>query len=250
MSSNIIVSEIKQLFTVSSPKGRIEKIQNRKHFGLSFCTEGQITYTHNGEKTVSDVNHAVILPKGLTYTLKGDKSGSFPVINFNCVNAPFLTIRSFPIENIRAYTNDFEKMKSLSLLGGNQLEMMSIFYHMLHRIFSQNSNSSIVMPAMKYIEKNYGNPSITNKQLAQLCNISEVYFRRVFSEMYKMTPKQFLIDLRVNKAKQMLSEGCLKIGAIAEKCGFSNQYHFCRVIKEKTGLTPTDYMNQNRLKKI
>ena len=42
----------------------------------------------------------------------------------------------------------------------------------------------------------------------------------------------------------------LKINAVAEHCGFSNQYHFCRLFKEKTGLTPTEYMKQNRIYKI
>jgi AraC-like DNA-binding protein len=40
------------------------------------------------------------------------------------------------------------------------------------------------------------------------------------------------------------------IGAVAGLCGFSNQFHFCRLFKEKTGLTPTEYMKQNRIYKI
>lgn len=51
-------------------------------------------------------------------------------------------------------------------------------------------------------------------------------------------------------AKQMLSEGTLKINAISENCGFSNPYHFCRLFKDKTGLTPSEYMKQNRIYKI
>lgn len=46
------------------------------------------------------------------------------------------------------------------------------------------------------------------------------------------------------------SEGVLKINAVSERCGFTNQYHFCRVFKEKTGLTPTEYMNKHRIYKI
>ena len=82
MLSNITITDIKEIFTVFSPKGRFVKIENRKCFGLSFCIDGQITYTHNGNKIISDKNYAVILPEGQTYTLYGDKTGSFPVINF------------------------------------------------------------------------------------------------------------------------------------------------------------------------
>ena len=250
MLGNITITDIKDIFTVFSPKGRFAKIENRKSFGLSFCTDGQITYTHNGKKIISDKNHAVILPKGQTYTLHGDKTGSFPVINFTCADALCNTVISLPVQNIEAYIKDFEKLRSLSLFDGNRAEMMSIFYHILHSLSAQSSSCNIIMPAIKYLENNYQNPNLTNAELALKCNISEVYFRRIFTKHYNMTPKQFLIDIRINKSKQLLSEGALKINAVAVKCGFSNQYHFCRVFKEKTGLTPTEYMNKNRIYKI
>lgn len=62
--SKIVVTDIKETLTVSSPKGRFEKINNRKSYGISFCISGQITYTHRGEKFVSDPEHAVILAAG------------------------------------------------------------------------------------------------------------------------------------------------------------------------------------------
>ena len=74
MLSNITITDIKETFTVFSPKGRFEKIQNRKAYALSFCDKGQITYTHNGNEIISDKNHAIILPQGQSYTLFGDKT--------------------------------------------------------------------------------------------------------------------------------------------------------------------------------
>ena len=127
---------------------------------------------------------------------------------------------------------------------------MSVFYSILHRLSTESSVRNVIIPAIKYIEKNYQNPKLSNAELAEQCNISEVYFRRIFTETYKTTPKQFVVDIRINKAKQLLSDGLSKVGSVAEQCGFSNQYHFCRLFKEKTGLTPTEYMKQNRIYKI
>ena len=59
---------------------------NRQSYGLSLCISGQITYTMNGENYISDQNKAVLLPKGGTYSLHGDKEGFFPVVNFKCEN--------------------------------------------------------------------------------------------------------------------------------------------------------------------
>lgn len=248
--SKITVTNINEIFTVSSPRGRTEEIYKRKSYALSFCINGQITYTHNNNKTVSDKNNAVILPKGQSYTLHGDKTGSFPVINFQCAEFLCNTVVSIPIQNANAYIKDFEQIKTLSLFKENRAKMMSIFYDMLYRLSSQNTNNSIIAQVIEYLESNYNNPELTNAVLAKQCNISEVYFRRIFTKYYKMPPKQYIINIRINKAKQLLAENSLKISSVAECCGFSNQYHFCRVFKEKTGLTPTEYMKQNRIYKI
>lgn len=246
----IVVTDINEVFTVLSKKGRTEKICKRKSYALSFCINGQITYTHNNTKTVSDKNHAVILPKGQTYTLHGDKTGKFPVINFQCSHMLCDTIVSVPLHNLNAYIKDFEQIKSLSLFKKNRNKMISIFYDMLYRLSSQITNNSIIFPAMSYIERNYNNPCLTNAELAKQCGISEVYFRRIFEKNYKMTPKQYIINIRINRAKQLLTENSMKISAVAENCGFSNQYHFSRIFKDRTGVTPTEYIRQNKIYKI
>lgn len=248
--NKITVTDIKELFTVSSPRGRKEEIRNRKSYGLSFCAEGKITYKINGKPAVSDEKHAIILPKGQSYSLYGNKSGIFPVIDFDCKELLCDEVISLPIQSAETYIKDFEKMKALSLFEENRAEIMSVFYSMLHRLSLESSVRNVIIPAIKYIENNYQNPKLSNAALAEQCNISEVYFRRIFAEAYKTTPKQFIVDIRINKAKQLLSDGRSKVGSVAEQCGFSNQYHFCRLFKEKTGLTPTEYMKQNRIYKI
>lgn len=248
--NKITVTDIKELFTVSSPRGRKEEIRNRKSYGLSFCAEGKITYEIGGKQAVSDEKHAVILPKGMSYSLNGDKSGIFPVINFDCKEFLCDEVISLPIQSSDTYIKDFEKMKALSLFEENRAKMMSVFYNILHLLSTESSVRNAILPAMKHIESNYQNPKLSNAELAEQCNISEVYFRKIFTETYKTTPKQFIVEIRINKAKQLLSDGFLNIGAVAEKCGFSNQYHFCRLFKEKTGLTPTEYIKRNRVYKI
>ena len=67
--NNIVVTDVLNAITVFSPKGKNNTMHNRNSYGLSFCLEGQITYTQNGKKYVSDKNHAVILG-GIAAVLK------------------------------------------------------------------------------------------------------------------------------------------------------------------------------------
>ena len=207
---SITVTDIKKMFTVMSPHGKTAEITDRKYFGLSFCIDGQITYTIDGKKVVSDRTKAVILPKGRSYSLHGDKTGRFPVINFDCLNFPCNNILSFTVLNPAAYIKDYEKMKALSLFSGNRAEIMSIFYGILHRILLDNTSVSRLAPAISLIEKEFSNPKLTNSDLARECIISEIYFRKIFTEKYKLSPKQYLIEVRINKAKQLLTDGILK----------------------------------------
>lgn len=246
MLGNITVTAIRGVFTVFSPAGRHEEIKKRKCYGLSFCSEGKITYAQNGVKTVSDKNHAVILPMGGSYEISGDEPGSFPVINFLTLAPVCSEIISVPIQSAKPYMKDFESLKLLSLISGRRAEMMSVFYRMLQRLSGENTVCKTIEPAVRFIEKNYHDSSLNAAMCASECGISEVYLRKLFVEHMKLAPKQFLIELRLNKAKQLLSEGVLKIGAVASECGFSNQYHFCRLFKERVGMTPTEYMLQNR----
>ena len=246
---NITVTKICNLLTVNSERGRKETIHNRNNYGLSFCINGQITYTHKGKEFISTKDCAIILPKGQTYSIERNKKGLFPVINFDCVENLCDTIIKIPIDNPEKFIKDFEYLKQLTLFDGNRLKSLGVFYNMLHHL-SRSKSAGVLTPAVKYIEKNISDATMKNSDLAILCGISEVFFRKLFIKHISMTPRQFIIDLRLAKAKQMLSEGGLKISAIAQECGFSNPYHFSRLFKQKTGLIPTEYMEQNIIRHI
>ena len=245
-----VITEVSDAITVLSKKGITSKMKDRRYYGISFCTHGQITYTHKGKDYISDNKHIIIIPKGQSYSLKCDKAGAFPVINFSCRDFLTDTFLLFPIENIDSFMKYFERIKKLILFPENHAKIMSIFYNMLYELTSDKSGCKIINPAIKYIKEHYNDCTLDNKTLAKICNISEVYLRKLFLKHLKTTPKQYICEIRISKAKQLLSEGWLKINAISDECGFSSQYHFCRFFKAQTSLTPTEYMKQNKVYKI
>ena len=249
--SDIVITDICEVVTVPSPKGEVVKMVNRCHYGLSFCTEGQITYTLNGVDYVSDPTHAIILPKGQSYTLRRDTNGSFALINFECIGFSSDTFCIIPTNNSDELMHDFEKFKALFLFKRNKAKAMSILYNIIHKLsLAESVEPSILQPTIKYLEGSYFSPGVSNSMLADMCNVSEVYFRRLFFKTFGMTPKKYILDARISKAKQLLSDGVLKINAVSEECGFSSPYHFCRLFKEKTGLTPLEYMKNNKSYKL
>jgi len=235
------VTGIYNMTTVQSERGRYLRIVKRNWYALSFCEYGQITYMQRGERVVSDRNYAVFLPQGQSYELFGDSDGSFPLINFYAAEPFCDTVSRVRIKNPETYIADFEQMRRLSLFEGNGFATMTILYSMLHRMFTQSGSGGVLEPAMAYIESNFTEIDLDNERLAELCGISEVYFRRLFIEQYRMTPRQFLIDVRIKCAKQLLEKGGMKMSEIAEASGFGDRYHFSRMFRQKTGMTPIEY---------
>lgn len=243
--TKVTVSDVVGVGKVHSPQGRRAEMENRLFYGLSLCIDGQITYTQNGREYISDKYTAILLPQGASYSLRGDRTGDFPVINFSTAEPLCEEIVTFSIRDPELILRLYEEMERIWVNKSYRARLLSLFYGMLHEI-SLQSDSRELEGALRYIYENYCSPDITNARLAQECRISEVYFRRLFARQFNSTPKQFIIDLRVQRAKQLLGEGNSKIWAVAESCGFASTYHFCRLFKQHTGLTPGEYRKKNR----
>lgn len=245
--NNIVVTEITEAVTIPTYKGKFHKMVNRPIYGLSFCKEGQITYTHNNKSYISDSSLIILLPQNQNYTLQCNKPGNFYVINFTCNRLWCDTFLTFPIHNVTPFVNDFEKIREMMLFPENRTKIMSIFYNMIFKLNSTSSICQTIAPAIEYIEKNYSNVEISNKVLADTCNISEVYLRKLFLKHLKVTPKQYILDIRLSKSKQLLTEGILKVNDISEQCGFSSSCNFYRFFKNQTGISPTEYAKSNMI---
>ncbi len=240
--SKIIISDICEVLTVTANKGKHLNIINRKFYGLSFCTKGKITYTHKGKKYISTPENAVILPIGATYELYNNEAGDFPLINFTCSEKFTDDFLILPITEIEGYVKDFERLKKYFLSSENRLKSISILYDIFARLEKSSAeNNDILTPVIKKIHKDFCNSEINNTVLAKEINISEIYLRRLFNERYSTTPKQYIINMRINLAKQLLTETDFLVEEIALKCGFTSVYHFCRAFKNKSGVSPTEY---------
>ena len=242
---DIVLIKINRILMVRCYEGKRWVESNRRCYALSFCYGGQITYYMNGKTYISDSEHAVILPKGAAYSLHGNSKGIFPVIEFDCENFPCDTITLLPLTNPEACLRDVEKMQSMLLFPENRLLIFSKFYELVDKLYrEQLPQQNLLRPAIQYIEKHLEDADISNDQLAKEVGISEIYFRKLFSQQYGVTPRQYILNVRIKKAKQLLTSSNCNIAELAEECGFTNVYHFCRTFKKRTGMTPTQYSRE------
>ena len=81
----------------------------------------------------------------------------------------------------------------------------------------------------------------TLEQMAQLCSYSPSRFSALYKERFGVSPKQDLLEVRVEMASRMLRYTDLPVTEIANLCGFRNIYYFSKYFKIAQGQTPTQY---------
>ena len=79
------------------------------------------------------------------------------------------------------------------------------------------------------------------EEIAQSCNVSSCYFRRLFKEYSGKSPLEYRMDLRLNMAKKMLESDETTLEYIVETLNFESISYFCRIFKKKLGVTPSQY---------
>lgn len=102
-----------------------------------------------------------------------------------------------------------------------------------------------IQEAVNYIKQNYQRP-LTVEEVADVCKLNRSYFSKLFKEIVGSTPQEFLIDLRLSRAADLMKASNASIGDIATRCGYPNQLHFSQAFKKRYGLPPREWRKQNR----
>ncbi len=246
---NAILTGELDFMMVYSMAGQDQWIVERPNYALSFCRSGRIVYEKDGCQVVSTPDTAVLLPQGETYYLRREETGEFPLINFTCT-MPLGIDRPTAIEiaHPEAYLWEYETMRSLAIFRHNRLRVMSLFYDMLHRVVQETRGQcGRLQQVITYLEQHYTDWDLSCAVLAEQGGISEVYMRQLFHAQFGVSPKRYLLELRIERARQLLSDTSLAIQEIAATCGFGTANHFCRLFREMTGQTPGEYRRLSRL---
>lgn len=125
-----------------------------------------------------------------------------------------------------------------------QISLIYQFFSVLMKNSNQKENIDAVYSAKKMIDYNF-NKNITVKNVADALHFSPEYLTRQFTERYGLSPKEYIINKRIESAKKLLCNRELSVMEISNSVGYGDQLYFSRIFKKKTGLSPLEYRKQN-----
>ncbi|BBH24706.1 hypothetical protein Back11_60510 [Paenibacillus baekrokdamisoli] len=103
--------------------------------------------------------------------------------------------------------------------------------------------SQVVHKVQQYIEEHLAE-DFTREDIADHVYLNSAYLSRLFRKETGGSLTDYMVDLRINKAKHQLTKANHKISDIAVEIGYTNFSHFSKLFKRATGLTPQEYRRQ------
>ena len=240
------------------PGTKIRDFGPRRYHGLIVNESSTVVYTVEEKKLFSlEPGSVLYLPKGRPYIVRSGIPGSCYCVNFQLVQnvcpEPFMQKSRNPARWLQL----FHTMTHLWNCGqpGFQARCLSILYEMLAMLTEDHQASYLGGPAVEAIRRamqqaeengSLSGEALSIAHLAETCAISETYFRRLFHQIYGLSPKQYLLNARFRRACVLLETSDDAISSVASVCGFESVYHFSRAFRQEFGVSPSAYRISRR----
>lgn len=119
-----------------------------------------------------------------------------------------------------------------------------LLYIIIDELKTMESNvSDVTEVTRRYIEQNY-NRELTLTQIASEVNFSIYYLAHIFKREMGVSPMQYLMNCRMEKAKELLTDTRRTISDIAAEVGYQNKNYFTMLFKRNVGITPGKFRKE------
>ncbi len=256
--NNFVVRDIFAVNDINHKQvGKVGTRKNRPFFSLAMKMEGKTIYKdEKGESFLADKDTVILISKGSSYRWTCKELGECIMVEIVAdYPGPAFSFMAFKLNE----KNSLEAHKLFNSINrrwkerkeGYMYRCKSDIYKIFatatanqEKIYTPKSMAKVLQPAIDYMTLNLADATISNQDLATLCNVSVVYFRKLFDRLYGVSPIKYLRMLRIEKAKELLVSDYLSISDIASMTGFNTIFTFSRAFKNEVGLSPKNYLDK------
>jgi AraC-like DNA-binding protein len=166
-----------------------------------------------------------------------------PVLKINAEDTVLATF-SRVMQSMRANRPALQQ-----ILAGATANLLGLFYSAQQgQPNAEPENSDVIERAIAHIQNEYMR-DLNMKLLAQEFGASYSWFRKAFVAHTGLSPHQYLLELRLVRARNLLVETEFSVKEIAMQTGFEDEHYFARLFRQKLNFTPSEWRRRSRRRK-
>ncbi|MCF6175992.1 MAG: AraC family transcriptional regulator [Victivallaceae bacterium] len=259
-SGELPISELVEVCYKMKHLGYQNPLKTHDCSEIIFVAYGQMEITIEGSLLLLSAGDFITIPSEVQHgIIPRNNRGAFSYLNVMFRGTPPLSIarkvyslntRELDIlrtiqeeENSRDLNSDKIILLLLNLLllmlERRSNKTIEIPHYMRNRIRYKNE---VVNQVLDYLALHYAE-ALDCEMLAAKQGVSATHLRRLVKQVTATTLSQHLINIRMHVAQHLLLESIKNINEIADKVGYSSFTHFCKVFKQRVGVTPKQYAN-------
>ena len=233
----------------------------RPQYVIHYIIDGEGSYTVNNKTHLLKKNQGFLIRPGTVTYYEADKDNpwSYMWIGFNGVKAEtYLNYANLNEENlIFEYSKDStlkdyisEMLKLNDMDYSNELKIEGLLYFFMSKlvetrkdVFSQKAYKSAELyleKSIEFIENNYSN-NIKINDIATYIGINRSYLTHIFKKNINISPQDFFVNYKIDKACNLLENTDLSIKVVAKSIGYSDPLTFSKIFKKVKGESPKIY---------
>lgn len=237
-----------------------ERKNGRADYYLLFIINGCMTATIDGREQKALAGDMIIYYPNIPQKIIKKRVDS-PVnywVHFNGYAIPEILTQCgitksgvYTVGNIDVISDIFRQMILAQRLSHNSIHKNALFLQLMSKICIKDEtmlpatptnsvHADKVVQGIIQMEWEYQRPRSIS-EYAKLCNMSPGRFSTIFKKATGKAPQKFIEDIRISKARELLSGSALSVSQISANVGFRDPLYFSRVFKNNVGVSPTEY---------
>ena len=217
---------------------------------LIFKKSGESVYRFNDFSLRLGRGEVLYIPQGCRYSYgkTSQEDSRYVLINFHAEVAPKRP-EKYRLDGVLDFDDLCQRLGRQSLLDTpqEQYRTLSIFYRVLdgiceaEKIAAGNHGAfQRIAPAVSYLQSHIYDAALRVGQLHEQCGVSDTYFRKLFTLQFGVSPKQYVLELRLRRARDILAQGEYStISQVAKEVGFDDPLYFSKQFRALYDCPPT-----------
>jgi len=218
----------------------------RTHWLIHFVVSGYGIFRINGNEYIIKPGEMFVIPPYIETYYEADEVNPWSYIWVGFTTTGNITENLSDVIKCPEAKMIFNSMKNCENYSDGRSAYLCARLWDLFALLSKGGKNEYgyVEKALEFIHSNYMY-NITVEGIARHLNLDRTYFSVIFKRKNGLSPKQYLLNYRMNIAATLINEKDIAISVVANSVGYSDLYTFSKMFKRHFGISPTSYAKKH-----